>query len=198
MRDTTYVQITEWWFVALIAVAFAYFVLRRGLTAGLYMLAATVLGMLLADPVARLIRPWVNLIYRMILAIVRQRPSSPAELFDMIGKQPELVQNGQMALLGSIVFILFIAIGYHIGKRRGTKARSQRWTRWVLSVMVGLVNGYLVAYHLFPRHFTTQQAVLVVPSVNVRELLRIQLALPILITILVVIMLGVITAREGK
>lgn len=196
MRDATY-TITEWWFVGLIAVAFAYFVLRRGLTVGLYMLAATVLGMFLADPVAGLIRPWVNLTYRMILAIVRQRPSSPAALFDAIGKQPELIQNGQMALLGSIVFVLFIVIGYVIGKRRG-KAKSRRLTRWVLSIMVGLVNGYLVAYHLFPRHFTAQRAVVVVPSVNVRELLQVQLALPILITILVVIMLGVVTAREGK
>ena len=195
-QQTLDVRITEWWFVALVAIVFAYFVLRRGLTVGLYMLVAIIVGMVLADPIAKFLKPWINFTYQIVLAVMRYRTFTPDELFTVAPKQPELItQNNQMVWLGSIVFVSIVVIGFLIGRVRRARARPPRWTTRILAIMVGLVNGYLVAYFLFPRHVTAQRTVITVPNVNVRDLLRVQLGLPLLIMIVVLITLGVLSAR---
>ena len=198
IQQTLDVQITEWWFVALVAIVFAYFVLRRGLTVGLYMLVAAVSGLVIADPIAKFLKPWVNFTSQVILALIRQRAFTPDELFKAAAKQPQpITQTSHMVALGSLVYVLLIVIGFLIGQMRKAQARPSRLMTLILAALVGVVNGYLVAYFLFPRHFTAQTTIITVPNVNVRDLLRIQLGLPLLITIVVVITLGVLSAREG-
>jgi hypothetical protein len=193
------ILVTEWWFVALVAIVFAYFALRRGLTIGLYMLIGTVVGIVFADRIAKFLKPWINFAYQTIMAIVRQRVFSPEELFKAAAQQPQLItQDNQLVWLGSIVFALLIVTGFLIGRKRKAKAKPPRAATQVLAILTGAVNGYLVAYFLFPRHITAQKTIITVPNVNVKSLLQVQLSLPILITVLVLITLGVLGTREGK
>jgi hypothetical protein len=190
--------ITEWWFVAAITAAIAYFVAKQGLTTALYTLAGAVLGLLLADRIAKGLEPWVNFTYKVFLAVFRQRAFSPDEMVKVAVKQPPLItQDSQRILAGSIIFVLMIVLGYLIGKRRAGK-KAHRLTEHVLAALAGAVTGYLSIYFLFPRHITAAKTIITVPNVNVRDLLRVQLSVPILIAILVVITVGVLGARTGK
>lgn len=197
IQPTLDINITEWWFVAAIAAAFGWFVMRRGLTVGLYMLASTAAGMMLADYLAKLLQPWVNFTYQAILALVHQRAFSPEALFKASLQEPKLItEPSHMVLFGSVIFVLLIVLAYLIGKRRKSKP-PRKMTR-ILAAVVGAINGYLVTFFLFPRHITQQKTIITVPNVNVRDLLRIQLNLPILVAIVVLITIGVLGAREGK
>jgi len=193
------IHITEGWFVALVAAVFAYFTLRRGLTIGLYMLVATVAGIAFADRLAQSTRPWINVTYQIIRAMIRRRVYSPEALLKVAFDEPKLITEAVHTLwLGTLIFLLILLLGYLIGRKRKAKARPPRWTTRILATMVGAVNGYLIVFFLFPRHVTASKTVITMPNVSVRDLLRIQLGLPLLVMILVVITLGVLRARESN
>jgi uncharacterized membrane protein required for colicin V production len=193
------ITITEGWFVALVAVAFAYFTLRRGLTIGLYMLAATVAGIAFADRLAQSTKSWINVTYQMIRAMIRTQAFSPEVLLKVALEEPKLItENIHTLWLGTLIFLLIVLLGYLIGRKRKAKAKQPRLTTRILATLVGAVNGYLIMFFLFPRHVTASKTVITMPNVNVRDLLRIQLGLPLLVMILVVITLGVLGAREGR
>ncbi len=190
------IVVSEWWFVALVAVIFAYLGARRGLTVELYILGAVIIGILFADQIARFLEPWINIFYQMTLAIVRDRAFSPDKLLGALLEQPKRITNdAQRKILGSVVFGLLILIGYRMGRQR--KGRKPRLTTNVLAAAVGAVNGYLVAYFLFPRHVTTVNTTVSMPSVNISNFLRVELFVPILIATLAVITIGVLGARES-
>ncbi len=193
------IVVTEWWFVALVAALFAYLGARRGLTVELYMLIAIVVGILLADTLARGLEPWINLFYRMALAILRQHATSPDALLKTMTTEPPLITTAiQRRYLGSIVFGLLVLAGWALGRRRSAKSKGPRFIEGLLAAMIGAVNGYLFTYFLFPRHISTATTIVQVPSVNVRSFLQVQLFTPILVVILVVITVGVLGARGGS
>jgi hypothetical protein len=198
-NQTLNIQITEWWFVALVALTLAYFTARRTLTVGLYMLVSGLFGMLMADRLANFLEPWINFTYKCILAIMRERAFSPEALFKAALKQPPIITTPEQRLvLGSGVFLAVMLIGYLIGKQQARKARPMRRTTRVLAALVGAVNGYLLAFYIFPRHFTAQKTIVTVPNVNVRNLLQVQLNLPIIAMIVVIITMAVLEARAGR
>lgn len=193
------IPIPELWFVAFVAAVLAYFTLRRGLTIGLYMLVGALTGIALADRIAQFLKPWVNFSYQVIRAMFLRRAFSPEDMLKAAIKEPHLItQDSQMLWFGTLVFLLFVLLGYLIGRKRKAKAKPPRWTTRILAALVGAVNGYLLAFFLFPRHITASKTIIIVPNVNVSSLLRIQLGLPLLVTVLVVIALGVLGTREGK
>jgi hypothetical protein len=191
------VSINEWGFVAAVALVFGYLGWRHGLTAALFMLVALGFGLLFADRIAKFLEPWINFTWKVILAVVRERATSPEALFNATVKQPALItQNIHRMYVGTVVFILIGALGFQIGRTR--KSRAPRITTRILAALTGAVNGYMAAFFLFPRYLTTPTTVITLSNRNIRSFLQVQLGLPILIIILVVITVGVVGAREGK
>jgi hypothetical protein len=120
-------------------------------------------------------------------------------MFKAAVKEPALItQPVHRIYLGSVVFLLLLATGFLIGRARAVKARPPRAMTRILAALVGTVNGYLVAYFLFPRYITTATTVITMSNVNIRNFLQVQLGFPILITVLVLITVGVLGAREGR
>ena len=193
------ISINEWAFVVAVALVFGYVGWQRGLTVTLSMLAALVLGVMLSDRIAKPMEPWVNFTWKIILALAREKAFSPEEMFKAAVKQPALItQPVHRMYLGTIVFLLLLAAGFLIGRARAAKTRPPHTTTRILAALVGAVNGYMVAFFLFPRYLTTPTTVLTMSNVNIRNFLQVQLGLPILITILVVITVGVLGTREGR
>jgi len=193
------IPINEWAFVAMVALVFGYIGWRRGLTVTLYMLTALAIGVMFSDRIAKPLEPWVNFTWKIILAVARERAFSPEEMFKAAVKEPALItQQVHRIYLGTIVFLLLLATGFVIGRVRAVKARPPRAMTRILAALVGTVNGYLVAFFLFPRYITTPTTVITMSNVNIRNFLQVQLGFPILITILVVITVGVLGAREGR
>ncbi len=193
------IPINEWAFVAMVALVFGYVGWRRGLTVTLYMLTALAIGVMFSDRIAKPLEPWVNFTWKIILAVARERAFSPEEMFRAAVKEPALItQQVHRIYLGTIVFLLLLATGFMIGRVRAVKARPPRTTTRILAALVGTVNGYLVAFFLFPRYITTPTTVITMSNVNIKNFLQVQLGFPILITILVVITVGVLGAREGR
>ncbi len=191
------ISINEWVFVAAVALAFGYVGWRHGLTVALCMLVALVIGLLFADRIGRLLEPWINFTWKVILAVVRERAFSPEELFKAAVKQPALITQGiHRMVVGTVVFILLGVLGFLIGRKR--KSKAPRTTTRILAALTGAVNGYVAAFFLFPRYITTPTTVITMSNVNIRSFLQVQLGFPILITILVVITVGVLGARAGK
>jgi hypothetical protein len=192
------ISINEWVFVAAVALVFGYLGWRRGLTVALYMLAGLVVGVVLADRLGRLMEPWINFTWKVLLALVRERAFSPEAMFKAAANQPSLItQDVQRMYVGILVFLFLVVLAFLIGQKRSAKAKSRPTTRIVAGI-VGAVNGYLVAYFIFPRLITTPTTVITLSNANIRNLLRVQLTFPIVITVLIVITVGVLGAREGK
>lgn len=190
--------VNEWWFVGVIALVFAYLGARRGLGIELFVLGGVVTGMLLADPLAQFLGPWINTIYQLVLAVVRERVYSPEKVLAVLFKQPKLITTDlHRKWLGSLLFVLLFSLGLLIGRKRSAKSKPRLTTR-ILAALVGSVNGYLVAYFLFPRHIEAARATIVVPAVPIKTLLNVQLGIPIFIVILVAITMGVLGSRQGK
>ncbi len=193
------IPINEWAFVAMVALVFGYLGWRRGLTVTLSMLVALAVGVMASDRIAKPLEPWVNFTWKIFLAVTRQRAFSPDEMFKAAVKEPALItQPVHRIYLGSAVFLLLLATGFLIGRARAVKARPPRAMTRILAALVGTVNGYLVAYFLFPRFITTATTVITMSNVNIRNFLQVQLGFPILITILVLITVGVLGTREGR
>ena len=193
------IPINEWAFVVMVALVFGYLGWQRGLTVTLSMLVALAIGVMASDRIAKPLEPWVNFTWKIFLAVTRQRAFSPDEMFKAAVKEPALItQPVHRIYLGSAVFLLILATGFLIGRARAVKARPPRAMTRILATLVGTVNGYLVAYFLFPRFITTATTVITMSNVNIRNFLQVQLGFPILITILVLITVGVLGTREGR
>jgi len=193
------IVINQWWFVAIVAIAFAYLGARRGLGIEVFVLAGVAVGILLADWLAQFLTPWINTVYQLVMAIVRERVSSPEKAFAVLSKQPKFITTAyHLKLLGSVLFVVLVVVGFLIGRKRSAKAKPPRLTTRVLAALVGGVNGYLIAYFLFPRHIMAAKTVIEMPTAPVRELLQVQVGVPILIVILVAITMGVLGTRQGK
>ena len=99
------ILINEWWFVAAVAAVFAYVGVRQGMTVGQFMLIGIVVGILLADRLAKFMEPWINISYQMMLAVVREHATSPDALIKTMFSQPQLItQNWQRLDLGTLMF----------------------------------------------------------------------------------------------
>jgi len=194
-----YVIINEWWFVAIVAAAFAYLGVRRGLTIELFVLLGVAAGILLADRLVPFLTPWINTVYQLVQAIARERVFSPEKVFAVLSKQPKLITvDLHRKLLGTVLFALLVLVGLLIGRKRSAKDKPGRFTTRVLAMLVGAVNGYLIAYFLFPRHILVTKTIIEVPTAPITNLLQVQLTIPILITVLVLITFGVLGSRQGK
>ena len=192
------ISVNEWVFVALVTALFAYLGARRGLITALYMLVGLMVGILFADRLGRLMEPWINFTWKVILAMVRERAFSPEGMFKAAVNQPSLItQDVQRIYVSILVFLLLVVLAFLIGHKRSAKAKSRLTTR-ILAGIVGAVNGYLTAYFIFPRLITTPTTVITLSNANIRNLLRVQLIFPIMIMVLIVITVGVLGAREGK
>jgi Colicin V production protein len=193
------ILINEWWFVAVVAGVFAYLGVRRGMTVGQFMLISVVVGILLADRLAKFLEPWINISYQIALAVVRERATSPDALVKTMFSQPLLItQDWQRLDLGSLIFVLLVLVGYLIGRRRSVKAKTAALMNRFLAAVVGAVNGYLITFFLLPRYLTASSTVVTVPNVNIKSLLQVQLSLPILLLVLVIITIGVLGTRQRK
>ena len=193
------ISINEWVFVAAVALFFGYVSWRRGLIVSLYMLVGLVIGLLFADRLSKLIEPWVNFTWKVILAMTREHAFSPEELLKATTKQPALITKDiHRMYLGTVMFVLLGVLGFLIGRMRSVKAKAPRPTTRILAALVGVVNGYLVTFFMFPRYITAPKTVITMSNVNIRTLLQVQLTLPILIMVLVLITVGVLGTREGK
>ena len=193
------ILINEWWFVAVVAGVFAYLGVRRGMTVGQFMLISIVVGILLADRLAKFLEPWINISYQIMLAVIREHATSPDALVKTMFSQPLLItKNWQRLDLGSLIFVLLVWIGYLIGRRRSAKAKAAALMTQFLAAVVGAINGYLIAFFLLPRYLTASRTVVTVPNVNIKSLLQVQLSLPILLLVLVIITIGVLGTRQRK
>jgi len=193
------ILVNEWWFVAVVAVVFAYLGVRNGMTVTQFMLIGVVAGILLADRLARFLEPWVNISYQMVLAVIRAHATSPDALVKTMFSQPQLItQDWQRLDLGTLVFGLLVWLGYLIGRRRSAKAKAANLMTRLLAAVVGAIDGYLMTFFLLPRYLTASNTVVTVPNVNIRSLLQVRLSLPILLLVLVIITVGVLGTRQRK
>jgi hypothetical protein len=105
MTQPEQIVVNEWWFVAVVALVFAFLGARRGLGIELFVLAGVVTGMLLADALAQFLGPWINTIYQLILANARS-VYSPEKVLAVLFKQPKLITTDpHRKLLGSLLCI---------------------------------------------------------------------------------------------
>jgi len=193
------ILVNEWWFVVVVAAVFAYLGVRHGITIGQFMLIGIVVGILLADRLAKFMEPWINISYQMVLAVVREHATSPDALVKTMFSQPKLItQDWQRLDLGSLMFGLLVWVGYLIGRWRSAKAKAASLMTRFLAAVVGAINGYLITFFLLPRYLTASNTVVTVPNVNIKSLLQVQLSLPILVLVLVIITIGVLGTRHHK
>ncbi len=189
------VQVGEVVIVAILAGLFALLGVRRGVYLELYLLAGVALGMLLADPLSKMMAPWLNLLWNIVQAVLQERATDTLQ--PLAQRQTLFTSPEQVRVLGSVVFGGIIMAAYELG-RHSVRQRVNVVAR-VLGGLTGAINGYLVAFFLFPRHVHTDRPMtIVVPNPKILEVLHVNLITVVIGIVLVVLAFGVLTTRRGR
>lgn len=200
MPSTT-VNVSEYLLMGLALGLFALIGFRRGVHRELISLIGIGLGMLIANGMTAALTPTVNHYYRMLQFAVKGGLSAPDPTAAWAASQsaPALIRTTtQQQTLGVAIFAVVALIFVGIGQWRGAPPRS--FGLRVLGVLMGLINGFLVARFLTPVLFAAPRALIALPSGEVQAALNNSqtIAFVILFFVLVLIALGLYSASGSK
>ncbi len=199
MPSTTF-NVSEQLLMALLLGLFALVGFRRGVHRELITLIGIGLGMLAANAFAGRLIPGVNRLYRMVRFALGGGLSAadPTAAWGQAQAAPDLIHTvTQQQTLGLVVFLFIVLLFFIGGQIWGAKPRSPLLR--LLGVLMGLINGYLVARFLTPILFAAPKALIALPSGEVQARLSDAetLAFVILFFVGVIITLGLYSA-SGK
>jgi uncharacterized membrane protein required for colicin V production len=154
------------------AVLFGYLGFRRGIGRELLQLLGILIGMLVASQLAPAMQGLINRFYRLF------RLFSGGGLFvgdlmqawQEVQALPDLIrtpQNVQMLII--VTFIVVMLIFYLIGQLLLPQPKSLILR--ILGAFIGVINGFLIIYFLFPIVLTRPEAIIRLPTGEVQQVL---------------------------
>jgi hypothetical protein len=196
MPSTT-VNVSEFLLMGLILGLFALVGFRRGVHRELISLVGIGLGMLVANGLTSSLVPSVNRYYRM-LQFARGgglSAADPTAAWSATQSAPNLIRTtSQQQTLGMAIFLLVALAFIVVGQIWGARPRSLGLR--LLGLLMGLINGFLVARFLTPILFAAPRALIALPSGEVQARLTDSqtIAFAILFFVGVIIALGLYSA----
>lgn len=158
-------NVSQYMLVGLTLGLFAFVGFRRGVNRELLSMVGIGLGMLLATVLAPGLGPQVNRFYRLARFSLGGglTADDPTAAWQKARELPNFVRTpADEQFLSVVVFAVIALLFYLWGQGRAATAHSL--TSRVLGLLAGGINGFLVAYFLFPLIFPEPRAVITVPS----------------------------------
>ena len=194
-------NISNYGLVTAMLVLFGLLGFRRGVSRELISLIGIGMGMLLATALAPKLTRWVNMLYQVVRFILGGGlgAADPVVVWDEASALPPLIRtSADEQLLALSLFILIVLIAYAWGQ--SAAARPQALLLRVLGAVAGAINGFLLAYYLFPIVFSRPSMVINVPSSQMQETLKDSqnIAIVIVVFVTVLISLGLYNASGPR
>lgn len=146
--------------IVVLSLPLVYWGLQHGLDAAIIAVVAVLAGMALSDAAASALSGVINIFWRMGKAL---GGGFGADFYTQFSQESGLITTPeQLEMLGSIIFIVVAFWGLRIARRRaGGRAN---FFDGLLGALGALVTSYLFVTHLFERHVTLPQEVVINPT----------------------------------
>ncbi len=172
MESAVVWDVNKYIFMAIVLGLFGFTGFRRGVNRELLSVIAVAVGMLVSDRLAELFYPLVNRFHKLVQLALSGglMAENPAEAWQKVQQLPPLIETpADIQFLGLTFFFTIVLFFYVLGQ--GTIPPPRTIILNVLGLCVGLVNGFLMVYYLFPVLFSQPEAVITLPGGAVREML---------------------------
>jgi len=201
MDNVTTWNMSQYAMMGLILGIFGFSGFRRGVNRELLSLVGMGLGMLLSAQLAVSLVPMVNRFYKLgRLALSGGLTSdNPVTAWQTVQDLPALVRTqADTEMLALFVFLLILVAFYLIGQVSFRPPDSM--IPRILGLFMGVVTGFLFIYYFMPILFPGPEAVIRLPSGEVRDTLSNEQIVAWAITLLVsvLIIFGVYSASGAK
>ncbi len=193
--------VSQQWLVGLALAIFGYLGFRRGINRELLQLIGIAVAMWAASQLAPAMQGMVNKLFKLLrLALSGGLLSdNPAQAWQRIQSSPDLIRTaGDVQLLAVATFIGIVLLFNLFGQRR--MGPSDSLVVHVMGAAAGIVNGFLMAYYLFPILFTKEEAVIRLPSGEVQDTLTNEQTIARMLALFVFLLIafGLYTASASK
>lgn len=194
-------DVDKYIFMVIVLGLFGFIGFRRGANRELLSIIAVAVGMLVSDRMAHLFYPLVNRFHKLFqLALSGGLMSdNPAEAWQEVRQLPPLIETpADIQFLGLVIFLIVVLFFYLVGQE--TIPPPHAIILKILGLCVGVVNGFLMVYYLFPVLFPRPQAVIALPGGAVRETLMDEqvVARVVALFVFVLILFGLYNASGAR
>jgi len=181
---------------------FGFLGFRRGVNRELFSMFGIALGMWLASSLGPALVPLANRLYKLLRFALTEGLTSgdPTAAWQNAKAWPDLIRTtADVQLLALGVFVVIVLLFYLWGQGRARP--PQTGMSKLLGLVAGGINGFLIAYFLFPALLPKSTAVITLPSGQINATLgnRQTVALAIVIFTVLLIAFGLHSAsRPGR
>lgn len=193
--------INQYVLLGIVLAIFAFLGLKRGVNRELLSMIGVGLGILLADGLAHALQGWINRFYKLgrFALAGGLTADDPTQAWQQIEKLPALVSTPEdLRFLGILIFLILTLVVYLLGQR--FIAAPKTAMAQFLGLLAGGINGFLVAYYLFPLVLAPSKAVINLPSSEVKATLGSSrtIAMVVVLVIVVLIAFGLHSTPSGR
>jgi uncharacterized membrane protein required for colicin V production len=183
------------------AVVFGYLGFRRGINRELLLMIGIFISMLLASQLAPAMQGIINRFYRLFRLLLTGAlfAGDLLEAWQAVQALPALIRTpAHVQMLSLITFIVTVVVFYVVGQYRLPQPGSLALR--LMGTFLGIINGFLIIYFLFPMIFTRPQAIILLPSGEVQQALTDEqtVARIVALFVFVLIAFGLYTASAPK
>lgn len=189
MTDALTLTINQYLLLGITLALFAFLGWKRGVSRELLSMVGIGMAILFAPRFAPVAQPIVN----RVSALARQASGANVAPGQALVKSAADLQTLQV-----LIFVLIVLVAYLLGQRliRGSQSFGSR----LLGTMAGVINGFLVAYHLFPAVLNRPRAVIMLPGAQLENTLSSprNVALVVVFFVVLLVAFGLYSANASR
>ncbi len=187
--------------IGVAAALFGYLGFRRGINRELLQMIGIFVSMLVASHLAPAMRNMVNRFYRLFRLMFTGAffTGDLMEAWQEVQALPPLVETPEdVQMLSLVTFVVVLLMFYLIGQYQLPQPKGLALR--LLGTFVGVINGFLIIYYLFPMVFTRPQAIILLPSEEVHRTLTDEQTVARIVALFIVVLIafGLYTASTPR
>ncbi len=192
MTDALTLTIDQYLLLSVTLALFAFLGWKRGVSRELLSMVGIGLAILAAPRVAPVAQPVINQVHALA------RSAAGANAAPQVAGQALIKSAADLQTLGVLIFALIVIAAYLVGQRLARAAGS--FGSRLLGTMAGAINGFLVAYHLFPAVLNRPRAVIMLPGAQLENTLSSprNVALVVVFFVVLLVAFGLYSANAGR
>jgi uncharacterized membrane protein required for colicin V production len=187
--------------IGVAAALFGYLGFRRGINRELLQMIGIFVSMVAASQLAPAMQGMVNRLYRLFRLMFTGAlvTGDLMEAWQEVQALPPLVRTPEdVQMLSLVTFIVVLFMFYLIGQYQLPQPKGLALR--LMGTFVGVINGFLIIYYLFPMVFTRPQAIILLPSEEVHQTLTDEQTVARIVALFIVVLIafGLYTASTPK
>jgi len=161
----------------------------RGANRELRSMVGIGLGMLLATLLVPNLGKQINSLCKLGRFAFAVIDSDPSTAWQKAQVSPDLIQTPADLQIVSLLLFVGLVLASYLWGHSQTAAPPSVPSK-LLGVLAGGINGFLIAYYVFPILFPKSEAVITVPSATINQALRSSRTMALVAVLVVVVLIG--------